>query len=83
MLYAPLVTVGSYLVVQDAKLDRIWGKPAVRAATMQFLKSSDDFVWDRDIEYFGYTQHMYLRRVAQTLGRIPVDQWKATEDEGS
>jgi len=67
VLYAPLVTVGSYMVVQDAKLDELWGKPAVRAAANKFLASTNDFVHDRSIEYYGYTQHMYLRRVAATL----------------
>lgn len=66
-LYAPLVSLGSYLVVQDAKLDKLWGKPAVRAAVELFLSRSDDFVQDRSIEFYGYTQHMYLRRVALTL----------------
>lgn len=59
-LYAPLVTVGSYLVVfdtgiedlpADACLDRPWGpgnnpKTAVR----EFLKTHDQFTVDKDIE---------------------------------
>ncbi|CAE8657724.1 unnamed protein product, partial [Polarella glacialis] len=67
MIYAPLVTVGSILVVQDAKLDKLWGKPAVNAAIDNFLSQTDDFVRDRSIEYYGYSQHVYLRRVAKTM----------------
>ena len=33
----------------------------------KFLDSTDDYVWDRDIEYYAYSQHMYLRRVKETL----------------
>eukprot|EP00386_Alphamonas_edax_P004135 GDKI01012984.1.p1 GENE.GDKI01012984.1~~GDKI01012984.1.p1 ORF type:complete len:325 (+),score=47.54 GDKI01012984.1:167-1141(+) len=73
LLYAPLVTVGSYLVVQDVKLDGIWGKPGPRAAAEEFLSSYEDFEWDRSIEYYAYTQHMYLRRVSGDIGSlIPV-----------
>jgi len=75
LLYAPMVSVGSFLIVQDAKLDRprapgstqLWEKPAVYAAVKKFLDSTYDYVWDRDIEYYAYSQHMYLRRVKETL----------------
>lgn len=73
LLYAPLVTLGSYLVVQDVKLDRLWGKPAVHAAVAKFLKSSPDFLRDRSMEFYGYTQHVYLRRVAKTLPEVHLE----------
>jgi cephalosporin hydroxylase len=67
LLYSRLVTVGSYLVVQDAKLDKLWGKPAVSAAIQTFLRSTSDFVVDRSAPFYGYSQHAYLQRVAATL----------------
>lgn len=73
VLYAPLVTVGSYLVVQDAKLDKLWGKPAVTAAIERFLRGTNDFVRDLSVVYYGYTQHVYLQRVAETLRPPDVD----------
>jgi cephalosporin hydroxylase len=66
-LYAPLVSVGSYLVVQDARLDKIWGKPAIYAAVTFFLGAFDgDFEWDATLPFHGCTQHMYLKRVGDT-----------------
>jgi len=73
VLYSRLVTVGSYLVVQDAKLDKLWGKPAVSAAIEHFLQTTSDFVVDRTLSYYGYSQHAYLRRVAATLGEYSLD----------
>jgi len=66
-IYAPLVSVGSFLVIQDAKLDVLWGKPAVHAAIERFLEGTTDFIRDYTIAFYGYTQHCYLRRVAKTL----------------
>lgn len=67
-LYAPMVTVGSYLVVQDAKLDRLWKKPAVRAAIDRFMAVlPGEFVIDVDMAFYAYTQHVYLRRVKRTI----------------
>mmetsp|Transcript_34235 Transcript_34235/g.79649 ORF Transcript_34235/g.79649 Transcript_34235/m.79649 type:complete len:290 (-) Transcript_34235:89-958(-) len=73
VLYARLVSVGSYLVVQDAKLDKLWGKPAVTAAVERFLHMSADFEVDHSAAYYGYTQHVYLRRVAATLGDFDLE----------
>jgi len=73
MLYSRFVTVGSYLVVQDAKLDKLWGKPAVSAAIQRFLETTSDFVVDRTIAYYGYTQHAYLRRTVATMGEHELD----------
>mmetsp|Transcript_114874 Transcript_114874/g.336021 ORF Transcript_114874/g.336021 Transcript_114874/m.336021 type:complete len:297 (-) Transcript_114874:126-1016(-) len=74
VLYSRLVTVDSYLVVQDAKLDKLWGKPAVSAAIEHFLQTTSDFAIDRTIAYYGYTQHAYLRRVAATMGEYHLDE---------
>ena len=59
-LYAPLVTVGSYCVVFDTGIedfpqemysDRPWGKGNnPKTAVLEFLKTTDDFIIDRDIE---------------------------------
>lgn len=59
-LYSPLVTVGSYLVVFDTLIedmpddlfaDRPWGKGNnPRTAVWEFLKTTDRFVVDREIE---------------------------------
>eukprot|EP00397_Hematodinium_sp_SG-2012_P048726 GEMP01055942.1.p1 GENE.GEMP01055942.1~~GEMP01055942.1.p1 ORF type:complete len:241 (+),score=20.71 GEMP01055942.1:354-1076(+) len=67
-LYAPMVTVGSFLVVQDAKLDRLWEKPAVTSAVNRFLEIlPDEFVVEPDISFYAYSQHLYLRRVRRTI----------------
>ena len=76
-LFAPLVTPGSYLIVEDTKMDRMmlgadderdatsWHGPA--AATAAFLAAKGNahrFVVDRSIEKLWYTQHTrgFLRR---------------------
>jgi len=71
-LYAPLVPVGSYLVVQDVILDYVkapWAGP--KSAVDKLLnapealrKALGTFVWDKSVEIFGFTGHMYLRRIA-------------------
>jgi len=66
--YAPMVTVGSFLVVQDAKLDRLWQKPAVTAAVNRFLTLlPGEFVVEQDLKFYAYSQHIYLRRVRRTI----------------
>jgi cephalosporin hydroxylase len=70
-LYAPLVRVGSYLVIQDVILDYVkypWRGP--KGAADRLLNAPEDlrrklgtFMWDKSVEVFGYTGHMYLRRV--------------------
>lgn len=70
-IYGPLVTVGSYVVVEDTKLDRMLGgdetswygptRPAGR-----FLQAQQgQFSVDRSMEYMWYTQHVsgFLKRV--------------------
>ena len=60
-LYAPLVSVGSYIVVfdttiefyrhLDSKQDRPWGKGNNPwTAVQEFMRGNDDFVVDREIE---------------------------------
>lgn len=68
LVYSELVTLGSFLIVQDTKLDRIERKPGPLAAVRQFLNGPGKgrFVIDRGWEYFLYSQHHkgFLRRVA-------------------
>jgi cephalosporin hydroxylase len=52
-LYHNLVTVGSYLVVEDTRPDPNY--PAARDALEQFLKTNTDFVPDKSREKFGFT----------------------------
>lgn len=64
LLYAPLVTQDSYLVVQDTKLDKIWGTAGPTAALNAFLALSPEgeFVPEPELKFHGYSQHAYLRR---------------------
>ncbi|CAK9103203.1 unnamed protein product [Durusdinium trenchii] len=66
--YAPFVTLNSYLIVQDAKLDKIWGTAGPTAALNAFLQMSPEgeFVapWEK---FHGYSQHIYLRRAQVTV----------------
>ncbi len=67
--YSKYVTIGSYMVIQDTKLDRIWRqfKIPINAYIDKFLQENSNFVMDRDLEllYF-YTQHPkgYLKRIS-------------------
>ncbi|CAE8618946.1 unnamed protein product [Polarella glacialis] len=72
LVYAPLVPLGSFLVVQDVILSfakHPWTGPW--QAVQRLLNSPapvrrrlGTFTWDRSVEIFGYTGHAYLRRVA-------------------
>lgn len=70
--YAPLVTVNSYLVVQDIILSFArypWKGPwhamtRLLHATPYLKRVLGTYIWDRSVEAFGYTAHAYLRRVA-------------------
>ncbi|KAG2486802.1 hypothetical protein HYH03_014601 [Edaphochlamys debaryana] len=59
------VTKGSYLIVQDTKLDRLFKKPQSRAAARQFVQENDMFVVDKSREWPMYSHHTdgYLLRV--------------------
>jgi len=56
--YAPMVPVGSYVIVQDTPLGGV-------AAIREFLAENDQFEVDRDRERFVLTNSMlgYLKRV--------------------
>jgi cephalosporin hydroxylase len=67
--YAPLVTVGSYLIVQDTNVN---GHPVARSfgpgpmeAITEFLAADHDFISDRERERLMFTMHPkgYLRRI--------------------
>lgn len=67
--YAPLVTVGSYLIVEDTNVNGNpilpgWG-PGPREAVDSFLKENDGYVVDESREKFFMTFNPggYLRRV--------------------
>jgi cephalosporin hydroxylase len=68
-LYAPLVTVGSYLIVEDTNLNGNPASPAFgpgpREAVAAFLRESDAFEIDRSREKFLMTFNPggYLKRV--------------------
>ncbi|GIL61310.1 hypothetical protein Vafri_15701 [Volvox africanus] len=59
------VTIGSYIIVQDTKLDRFLSKAGPRRAVHDFLKNNTDFEIDKSREAFLYSQHTdgYLRRI--------------------
>lgn len=67
--YAPFVTLNSYLIVQDAKLDKIWGTAGPTAALNAFLQLSPpgEFVVEEDLKFHGYSQHIYVRRAQVTV----------------
>ncbi|EFJ52043.1 hypothetical protein VOLCADRAFT_87175 [Volvox carteri f. nagariensis] len=62
--YCPLVTNGSYCVVEDTKLSRFSAVGGPTPGIQRFLDAHPDFVVDREREPF-YTQHVggYLMRV--------------------
>jgi cephalosporin hydroxylase len=60
--YAQYVTPGSYLIVQDMKMHRIYQdrKVSPRIAAQSFLEAhplGPEFTVDRSFEYYYYTQH--------------------------
>lgn len=78
-LYAPLVTNGGLLLVQDTKLTRFHcgldSKACLEGvgpmmAAQDFLKHHNEFYVDRSPEYFLYTQHAkgWLRRKSEDSG---------------
>ena len=67
-LYAPLVTSGSYLVVEDTNVnghpvDPDHG-PGPMEAVLEFLRESDEFVVDESREKFllTFNPHGFLRK---------------------
>lgn len=67
--YAPLVSLNSYLVVQDTKLDKIWGAAGPTAALERFLSMAPEgeFVVEPELKFHAYSQHTYLRRAQVTV----------------
>ena len=64
--YADLCTVGSYMVVQDTKLDRFRRVNPINKAIDGFIAEDSRFIIDRELElFFFYTQHPkgYLKRI--------------------
>eukprot|EP00929_Paragymnodinium_shiwhaense_P084115 TRINITY_DN44961_c0_g1_i1.p1 TRINITY_DN44961_c0_g1~~TRINITY_DN44961_c0_g1_i1.p1 ORF type:complete len:416 (+),score=72.10 TRINITY_DN44961_c0_g1_i1:174-1421(+) len=62
--YGPLVDPGSYMVVQDARLDSTYGMAGPLAAGARLLEDGpSQWLWDRDVEVFGHTQHLWIRRL--------------------
>jgi len=74
-LYAPLVTPGSYLIVEDTQLNGhpVWPDfgPGPMEAVDIFLSESDDFVSDTSREKFYLTLNPrgYLKRVEGSVVR--------------
>jgi len=68
--YAPMVSENSYLIVQDVKLDKIWGTRGPTAAVEQFLSlcPEGEFVVEPELKFHAYSQHVYLRRARVTVG---------------
>lgn len=64
-LYAGLADVGSYVVLQDARLDVTYGRPGPLTAGLNLLGDVQQWAWDREVEVFGHTQHLWLRRIAE------------------
>lgn len=48
--YAPLVSPGCYLVVEDTGVDESWGIPAAHRAVQSYINMHPEFVIDRDCE---------------------------------
>lgn len=68
-LYSPLVSVGSYLIVEDTHVsghpvEWQWGKGPYEAVE-DFLKTNDDFVIDHDREVYLMTFNVggYLKKI--------------------
>lgn len=69
IFYAPFVSENSYLIVQDAKLDKIWGTAGPTAALNWFLTLAPEgeFVVEDELKFHAYSQHIYLRRAKVTV----------------
>jgi cephalosporin hydroxylase len=67
-LYAPLVTEGSYLVVEDTN------GAGARSAAERFVAARDDFTADRNRERFlmSFFPGGWLRREVNDAGRAAV-----------
>ena len=67
--YADICSIGSYMIVQDTKLDRMYKRKnanSLHNSIIRFLAEDDRYKMDRDLElFFFYTQHPtgFLKRV--------------------
>ena len=66
--YSKFVSIGSYIIVQDTKLDRIVRRSdnSIHSKIDQFLKDNNNFLMNRTLEnFFFYTQHAkgFLKRI--------------------
>eukprot|EP00927_Polykrikos_kofoidii_P034378 TRINITY_DN29180_c0_g1_i1.p1 TRINITY_DN29180_c0_g1~~TRINITY_DN29180_c0_g1_i1.p1 ORF type:complete len:490 (+),score=52.46 TRINITY_DN29180_c0_g1_i1:200-1471(+) len=64
-LYGGLVDVGSYVVLQDARLDYVYGRAGPLVAGSRLLEEGSQWVWDRRVDLLGPSHHLWFRRVAQ------------------
>ena len=66
--YSKFVSVGSYIIVQDVKLDRMWRRTnnSISNHIDKFIRENDNFEINRDVEkLFYFTQHPkgYIKRI--------------------
>ena len=64
--YSKFVSVGSYIIAQDTKLDRISRGNGITSNIEKFINENNNFIINRDVEtLFYYTQHAkgYLKRI--------------------
>jgi cephalosporin hydroxylase len=64
--YSKSVSVGSYIIAQDTKLDRINRGRDITSNIEKFINENNNFIINREVEtQFYYTQHAkgYLKRI--------------------
>ena len=64
--YSKFVSVGSYIIAQDTKLDRINRGRDITSNIEKFINENNNFIINREVEtQFYYTQHAkgYLKRI--------------------
>ena len=64
--YSKFVTNGSYILVQDTKLDRFRQTYSINYYIDKFISENDKFIIDRDVEKMFYLTHHargYLKRI--------------------
>ena len=70
--YAPLVTSGSYIIVQDSKIDLIYGRVGPATAADHLMRHNPG-MWKLDFgaaRHHGYSQHLWLRKVGQGQAEV-------------
>jgi cephalosporin hydroxylase len=64
--YSKFESVGSYIIAQDTKLDRINRRKTINSNIEKFISENNNFIINREVEtQFYYTQHAkgYLKRI--------------------